>query len=34
MVQITVKGRPLMRTVCAVFNQYLQTGAARHSRAV
>jgi len=34
MVQITVKGRPLMRTVCAVFDQYLQTGAARHSRVV
>jgi oxygen-independent coproporphyrinogen-3 oxidase len=33
-VHITDKGRPLMRTVAAVFDQYLQTGKARHSRAV
>jgi oxygen-independent coproporphyrinogen-3 oxidase len=33
-VRITEEGRPLMRTVCAVFDKYLGTGAARHSRAV
>lgn len=33
-VHITEFGRPLMRTVCAVFDQYLETGVARHSKAV
>ncbi len=33
-VHITDRGRPFMRTVCAVFDRYLQTGVARHSRAV
>ena len=31
---ITAAGQPLMRTVCAVFDSYLEIGAARHSRAV
>jgi len=31
---ITETGQPLMRTVCAVFDTYLATGAGRHSRAV
>ncbi len=33
-IDITKTGQPLMRTVCAVFDTYLATGAARHSRAV
>jgi len=33
-VRITELGRPLMRTVCAVFDQYLDTGVGRHSKAV
>lgn len=33
-VRITEFGRPLMRTVCAVFDQYLETGVGRHSQAV
>jgi oxygen-independent coproporphyrinogen-3 oxidase len=33
-IHITAEGRPLMRTVAAVFDRYLETGAARHSRAV
>jgi oxygen-independent coproporphyrinogen-3 oxidase len=33
-IQITKTGQPLMRTVCAVFDSYLETGAGRHSRAV
>ena len=33
-IRITEFGRPLMRAVCAVFDQYLEAGAARHSRAV
>jgi len=33
-VEITGMGQPLMRTVCAVFDTYLATGAGRHSRAV
>ena len=32
--RITDEGRPLMRTIAAVFDRYLQTGAGRHSRAV
>ena len=27
-------GRPLLRTICAVFDSYLQQGAGRYSRAV
>jgi oxygen-independent coproporphyrinogen-3 oxidase len=33
-IRITAKGRPLMRTVAAVFDRYLETGGARHSHAV
>lgn len=33
-IHITDEGRPLMRTVAAVFDRYLETGVARHSRAV
>jgi oxygen-independent coproporphyrinogen-3 oxidase len=33
-VSITEQGRPWMRTVAAVFDRYLETGEARHSRAV
>jgi len=33
-IHITETGRPLMRTVAAVFDRYLETGVARHSRAV
>ena len=33
-IHITEEGRPLMRTVAAVFDRYLETGVARHSRAV
>jgi oxygen-independent coproporphyrinogen-3 oxidase len=33
-IDITEIGQPLMRTVCAVFDTYLATGAARHSKAV
>jgi len=33
-IEITGMGQPLMRTVCAVFDTYLATGAGRHSRAV
>jgi len=33
-ITITEKGRPLMRTVCALFDTYLASGAGRHSRAV
>ena len=33
-IRITEKGRPLMRTVAAVFDRYLETGGARHSQAV
>ena len=32
--RVTEPGRPLVRTVCAAFDRYLQTGKARHSRAV
>jgi oxygen-independent coproporphyrinogen-3 oxidase len=32
--RIPEPARPLMRTVCAVFDRYLASGAARHSRAV
>lgn len=31
---VTPKGRPLVRTVCATFDTYLQSGTARHSPAV
>ncbi|MDA1024327.1 MAG: coproporphyrinogen III oxidase, partial [Proteobacteria bacterium] len=33
-IRITEEGRSLMRTVAAVFDRYLKTGAAKHSRAV
>ena len=33
-IDITETGRPLVRTVCAVFDAYLGQGTARHSRAV
>ncbi|UCH74242.1 MAG: oxygen-independent coproporphyrinogen III oxidase [Rhodospirillales bacterium] len=33
-IEITEVGQPLMRTVCAVFDTYLASGAGRHSRAV
>lgn len=33
-IHITETGRPLMRTVAAVFDRYLETGIAKHSRAV
>jgi len=33
-VTITERGRPFMRSVCAVFDSYLGRGLARHSRAV
>ena len=33
-IRITAKGRPLMRTVAAVFDRYLETAGARHSHAI
>lgn len=33
-IRVTDKGRPWMRTVAAPFDRYLETGEARHSRAV
>lgn len=33
-VRVSERGRPLIRTVAAVFDRYLETGKARHSRAV
>ena len=33
-VRVTETGRPLLRSVCAVFDRYLGTGIGRHSRAV
>ena len=33
-IRITERGRPWMRTVAAGFDRYLETGKARHSRAV
>ena len=33
-VRVTEAGRPLLRSVCAVFDRYLGTGSGRHSRAV
>ena len=33
-VRVTEEGRPLVRAVCAAFDTYFQTGAARHSAAV
>ena len=33
-VRVTEAGRPLLRSVCAVFDRYLGTSAGRHSRAV
>lgn len=32
--ELTEQGRPLVRAVCAVFDEYLGKGAARHSKAV
>jgi len=34
LIEITELGHPLMRTVCAIFDTYLASGAGRHSRAV
>lgn len=33
-VRVMESGRPLVRTVCAIFDRYLSAGRARHSRAV
>lgn len=33
-IRITETGQPFVRSVCAVFDQYLESGKARHSRAV
>lgn len=33
-IEITATGKPLMRTVCAIFDTYLESGVARHSMAV
>jgi oxygen-independent coproporphyrinogen-3 oxidase len=33
-VRVTEAGRPLLRSVCAVFDRYLDSGVGRHSRAV
>jgi len=33
-IAITVRGRPFMRAVCAVFDRYLVPAAGRYSRAV
>ena len=33
-VRVTERGRPFVRSVCAVFDRYLDSGSARHSRAV
>lgn len=33
-IRVTEKGRPLMRTVAAVFDRYLETGGTRHSHAI
>ena len=33
-IRITEYGRPLMRSICAVFDRYLSVGQTRHSRAV
>ena len=33
-VRVEPQGRPLVRTVCALFDAYLARGVARHSRAV
>ncbi len=33
-IRVTEKGRPLMRTVAAVFDRYLETAGARHSHAI
>lgn len=32
--EMTETGKPLVRAVCAVFDHYLTTGEARHSKAV
>jgi oxygen-independent coproporphyrinogen III oxidase len=34
MIRVEPEGRPLIRTICAVFDGYLDRGLARHSRAV
>ena len=34
LIRIAPEGRPLVRTICAVFDAYLDRGIARHSRAV
>ena len=33
-IRVEPEGRPLIRTICAVFDAYLERGLARHSRAV
>jgi oxygen-independent coproporphyrinogen-3 oxidase len=33
-IAVTTAGRPFLRSICAVFDRYLATGAGRHSRAV
>lgn len=33
-IRVLPEGRPLLRTVCSVFDSYLQAGADRHSRAI
>jgi oxygen-independent coproporphyrinogen-3 oxidase len=33
-ITVTAAGRPFLRSICAVFDRYLATGAGRHSRAV
>ena len=34
LIRVEPEGRPLIRTICAVFDTYLEQGLARHSRAV
>ncbi len=33
-IRVTEKGRPLMRTVAAVFDRYFETAGARHFHAI
>lgn len=33
-IRVTERGRPFVRSVCAVFDRYLEPGSARHSRAI
>ena len=34
LIRVEPEGRPLIRTICAVFDSYLERSLARHSRAV